>query len=113
MVAERRWLDRDMGLSRLDRTRPRCRGECEDGVRPCPWVGCRYHLLFDTRPRPQDLGELRESCALDVADQGPHTSAQVGAILGYSRGRVWQIEASGRAKLRAAGIELPEDEDDA
>jgi len=23
------------------------RGDCEDGIRPCPRIGCRYHLLFE------------------------------------------------------------------
>jgi hypothetical protein len=27
--------------------RPQSRGECKGGPRPCPWVGCRYHLLLD------------------------------------------------------------------
>jgi hypothetical protein len=25
--------------------RPRTRGDCADGPRPCPFIGCRYHLL--------------------------------------------------------------------
>lgn len=25
---------------------PRTRGDCIDGPRPCPWVGCEYHLLL-------------------------------------------------------------------
>lgn len=36
-------------------TRPRTRGECRGGVRPCPWVSCRYHLLVAAN----DRGELR------------------------------------------------------
>lgn len=27
--------------------RPRTRADCVDGPRPCPFVGCRYHLLLD------------------------------------------------------------------
>lgn len=27
--------------------RPRTRGDCEDGPRPCPWVGCRYNLMLE------------------------------------------------------------------
>jgi len=26
--------------------RPKTRGECEGQPRPCPWVGCRYHLAL-------------------------------------------------------------------
>lgn len=28
--------------------RPKTRGECVDGPRPCPWVSCRYNLLVHT-----------------------------------------------------------------
>jgi len=31
--------------------RPETRGDCIDGPRPCPWVGCRYHLLVDVNSR--------------------------------------------------------------
>lgn len=27
--------------------RPKTRAECIDGIRPCPWVGCRANLLVD------------------------------------------------------------------
>lgn len=30
--------------------RPRTRGECLEEARPCPWVGCRDHLLIDEAP---------------------------------------------------------------
>lgn len=30
--------------------RPRTRGECLEEARPCPWVGCRDHLLLDLAP---------------------------------------------------------------
>lgn len=26
--------------------RPRTRGDCVNGIRPCPWVGCRHHLYL-------------------------------------------------------------------
>ncbi len=28
------------------RRRPRVRGDCANGPRPCPWVSCRYHLAL-------------------------------------------------------------------
>ena len=48
-------------------TQPRTRGECACGPRPCPWVGCRYHLLIleptrnldALRGRRHDLPVLR------------------------------------------------------
>lgn len=34
--------------------RPRTRGECANGPRPCPWVSCRYHLLLEVKPPSVD-----------------------------------------------------------
>ena len=28
----------------LQAERPRTRGDCVNGIRPCPWVGCGHHL---------------------------------------------------------------------
>jgi hypothetical protein len=42
--------ERRLGLQAelpLDFVRPQRRSDCEDGPRPCPWVGCRYHLWAD------------------------------------------------------------------
>jgi hypothetical protein len=64
--------------------RPKCRSECRDGPRPCPWVGCRYHLFLNVNFRGRlclkwgrDVEEafkkMPDTCALDVADRGiPH-----------------------------------------
>ena len=30
-----------------EQSRPQTRGDCVNGPRPCPWVGCRHHLLLD------------------------------------------------------------------
>lgn len=30
-----------------DPKRPQTRGDCVDGPRPCPWVGCRHHTYID------------------------------------------------------------------
>lgn len=96
--------------------RPRTRGECTDGPRPCPWVGCRYHLLGlgdngRLGPRsavlsPDDdaiaerIDALPETCALDVADEGRHGLIQIGDLLGVVRERVRQIEEKALAKMR-------------
>lgn len=61
-----------------DADRPRTRGDCKDGPRPCPWAGCRYHLYIDVRPGDGslklnfpgvDLADMQETCALDVAEK--------------------------------------------
>jgi len=91
--------------------RPASRADCKDAERPCPWVGCRYHLWADFKPsgtvvvlkdvEPWDM-PAESSCALDVADRvdshgfptrGPDALAvyeHVANILGVSRQRVQQ-----------------------
>lgn len=87
-------------------TRPRVRGDCEAGPRPCPWHGCKYHLKVHVDPRGKlkelEFNEGDETCALDVADQGGVTLEEVSKMLGVSRARVGQIEARALNKLRRA-----------
>lgn len=28
-------------------SKPKVRGDCKGGFRPCPWVSCRYHIFID------------------------------------------------------------------
>lgn len=99
--------------------RPRTRGECPD-TRPCPWVGCKYHLYLEIRPHTGSIKftfpglepwELPETCALDVADRamarGECTTLQeTGDYLNVCRERIRQIEEDGLAKLRAVKEEV-------
>lgn len=96
--------------------RPKTRGDCEHGERPCPWMGCRHHLALDVKPNGNlritwpDLGidELEESCALDVAEQGPLLLEEIAPLLNVTRERVRQEEASAIRKLsRRFGREEP------
>lgn len=107
--------------------RPKCRSECKHVERPCPYVGCKYHLLSSMfkrrrrRLRPPEiqtelrlrvdplfisdddviqlLPEMRETCVLDIADRGGITYERIGQILGVSKQRIQQIETSALDKL--------------
>lgn len=101
-------------LAELQR-RPRTRGDCVDGPRPCPYLGCKYHLALDVSPAGslfdnfpnRDLDELEETCALDVADRGGVTLERIGELLNVTRERIRQIEAR---VLRRAGTAWAESE---
>lgn len=92
--------------------RPQTRAECVDGHRPCPFVSCT-HLYLDVTPETGSLklnfpdlevDELAETCALDVADRGPHTLEDVGDLLNITRERARQIEAIALDHLRALQV---------
>ncbi len=95
----------------LDVERPRTRGACIDGPRPCPWVGCRHHLFLEVsdagtiRPNiPGEPGDMapEHSCSLDAADRGDLTLSEIGDPLrGVTRERIRQI---GVVALRKVGL---------
>lgn len=92
---------------------PLTRAGCADLPRPCPHVGCRYHLYLDVKangrikltfPELECLqpdgsealgvaGMLGPSCALDAADGGPLTLEQIGEAMNLTRERCRQLEA--------------------
>jgi hypothetical protein len=97
-------------VAHLRGQRPKTRGDCAGGQRPCPWVGCRYHLALDVNPKngsikiafPHlEIWELPETCALDVADRRGETLEEVGGATNLTRQRIEQIEAETLRRLRA------------
>jgi hypothetical protein len=97
--------------------RPRTRGECVGGHRPCPFVSCRHHLYLDVTPGTgaiklnfPDLepDEMPETCALDVADRGGDPLEKVGELLNVTRERIRQLEVVALAKMAKRGKLLRE-----
>lgn len=106
----------------LEALRPKTRGECENGVRPCPWVSCRYSLVLDVDPdngsikinHPRiELEQLADTCALDVAERGGMTLEEVGEVINVTRERARQLEAKALrayhtfAKRKGMSVETP------
>lgn len=106
--------DAQMNLFAWDRTyvegveieRPKLRSECENGIRPCPFVSCRFHLYLQLvggnlrlNHKGKEPWELEHSCALDIADEGPHTLEEIATWIGATRERVRQIETFAMLKL--------------
>ena len=88
--------------------RPRTRGDCVDGERPCPFVSCTHHLYLDVFERTGaiklnfpdlEVWEMADSCALDVADRSGTTLEEAGALMNLTRERIRQLEVKALAKL--------------
>ena len=99
----------------LDDYRPKTRADCADVERPCPWVGCKYHLYLDINPKTGSIKlnfpdieawEMTESCVLDIADRGPVTLEDVGRIMNLTRERIRQLEAAASAKVRTTKLAI-------
>lgn len=111
-------------LEATDHPRPKTRPECIDGPRPCPYVGCRYHLYLDVDPdrgsvkfnfpeiEPEELEKMPATCALDVAEEGGLTLEEVSKYMNFlSRERTRQVVGALEKKLahllRRAGVDGP------
>lgn len=97
--------------------KPRTRSECGE-QRPCPYVSCRYHLYLDVNEETGsvrinfkygELWEMKETCALDVAERGGITLEEIGAIVGLTRERIRQVEVRAMMKWRGSGNRIDED----
>jgi hypothetical protein len=103
-------------VAEYEHERPRTRGDCENGERPCPWASCRYHLALDINPNTGsikinfphlEVWEMPETCALDVADRCGETLEEVGGVANITKERVRQLEDLTFAKLREACAHFP------
>jgi hypothetical protein len=102
---------------------PRVRSECVDSIRPCPWIRCRYHLIWAILDRDcrinnkyrhntrhdilEDYSDdvlvdlitsMPQSCVLDIADRTsiakrPLSHQGIARMIGLSYQRVQQIES--------------------
>ena len=93
----------------VDIARPKSRSECSEEMRPCPWVACKHHLYLDINPETGSIKinfpelepwELKNTCALDVAEKGGITLEEVGEIMNLTRERIRQVEVRGLLKLK-------------
>ncbi len=92
-----------------DVDKPETRAHCQGMPRPCPFVSCAHHLYLDVNPESGaiklnfphlEVWEMKETCALDVADKGGITLEEVGEILNLTRERIRQVEVRGLSKMR-------------
>ena len=77
---------------------PATRAECINGPRPCPHETCRYHLTREIKKTKR--ADDDETCALDVADGGPHSLEALAQTLHVTRERIRQIEANALERIR-------------
>ena len=100
----------------LSYARPRTRGDCLQGnnvQRPCPFASCKHHLGLGVDSGngtirltygQVEIWELRETCTLDVADEGGITLEETASLLNLTRERCRQIEVSAMKKLHRLQI---------
>lgn len=105
--------DKDLAPHPPVQGRPRTRGDCIGGLRPCPYLGCRHNLLLDVQRngglryrdgvgQEYNPDDPRDSCALDAAERGGMLLGQIGEALSCTDERVRQEEEVAMAKLKAA-----------
>jgi hypothetical protein len=83
--------------------RPKTRGECQGGMRPCPWASCFWHLALSINERTgaikevfpdMEIWEMPETCALDLIERNPEgmTLEEVATQTNVVRERVRQLQ---------------------
>ena len=119
LTREELQLAHDLVVPDIDR--PGNRADCMEMPRPCPFVACKHHLYLDVNPETGsikvnfpdlEVDQLRDTCALDIADRGGITLEEVGEILNLTRERIRQVEVRGLLKLKMAGVAVGIDPND-
>lgn len=95
-------------------TRPRTRGDCVGGPRPCPWVGCRHNLYLDVRrvgtvqlhfvEEPDEVVG-NTLCSLDYAGKDSMTLQSIAELMMVTRERIRQLQDTALAKVKRS-VEL-------
>ncbi len=95
-------------LAELEHVRPQMRADCvNNGLRPCPFITCRYNIRLDHRPgafwrhRLPVLQTDEASCALDFADWAELTFDRIGALFGCNGSMIHQVVPGVLPKLKA------------
>lgn len=73
--------------------------------RPCPYLGCRYHLIPTALSDSEVLSRLtsaRATCSLDVADLGGTSVRELAEILGDTENEIELVSSRAISKLREA-----------
>lgn len=92
--------------------RPKTWADCQDGPRPCPWVSCKHHLYIEVNPVTGsvqfpfghlEIDQLKHTCSIDAALDGPFTLEEVGELTNRTKERVRQIETKALTAFKAAG----------
>ena len=82
--------------------KPTKRSHCKNSIRPCPWISCKHHMIWFV-PSPHCLSNdqlldkvinMKDSCDLDISDNGGVTEKKLAVILGLSLVRIRQILGS-------------------
>src|SRR6186713_2601156 len=110
MIREQRRRERSGEVLEVETyERPKTRADCVNGARPCLFVACKHHLYLDVNPETGsikvnfpdlEVWEMKETCALDVADKNGITLEEVGEIMNLTRERIRQVEVRGLLKLK-------------
>jgi len=88
--------------------RPTKRSECP-GYRPCPFVSCKYNLFLDITEEGDirfnfdgvEPWQMRNSCALDVAEKGPLKIVDVSAMVNLTKAETEEVLEQAYATIRS------------